>query len=291
MTGDTLLRIARAWFAPDIVTRVFEPLVADWDTEHRALDGAARVRSLLRGWFCFASTAAQMLPWQLKHRLPERVTLGAWVATEGFIVVGIFAQLYFFFDATRVATRHLLPASFGIALPLALVPAAVIAVRLGTPMEARTMMLRLSLLSLLMLAPTLASWMPHSNQVWRVAQRPPHEFVMRGHREVTLDELFRSQPPSDVYVGAGKDWNAARRDIVLERTSVLFMPLTMTALGLSVARLTRKRWPLVALGAWALAGLTWLNLLDLSPWSVHAVLLAAAFALHRYDRRSTALAR
>jgi hypothetical protein len=290
MTGERLLAIARNWFSADIVTSVFEPLIADWDTEHRALSGVARLHSLVRIWCCFAATAAQMLPWQLKHRLPERVTLGTWVAAEGFALVGIGALLYLSLGATRTGTRHLFPAALAVALPLAHLPAAVIASRFGTALEARTMMLRLTLLSMLTLTPLLAWWMPHSNQAWRVAQRP-HEFVMRGNREVLLTELFRSQSPSDVFLERGKTWDAVRRDIVLERTSILFMPLTMTAAGLAVARLTRRRWPLIAVAAWAIGGWTWLTLIDISPWSMHAVLLAATFALHRHDRRSTAPAR
>ena len=33
MTGERLLRLARGWFVEDIVSRVFEPLVADWQRE------------------------------------------------------------------------------------------------------------------------------------------------------------------------------------------------------------------------------------------------------------------
>jgi hypothetical protein len=293
VSGDRLLHLARAWFADDIVSRIFEPLVADWQIEHAALRGVARRRSALRIWICFAMTATLMLPWQLKQRLPERVTLGGWIVTEGFVVIGMAAQWYFFFDANPRGASHLFPAMLSIALPLALIPAAFAVSRFGTPVEARTMMLRLALLSMLMLAPTLAWWMPHSNQTWRVAQAG--EGVRRGGREVMPAELFRSQAPMDVVFANGSNWNTFRRDIVLERASVLFMPLTMMTFGMVAAAGARRRTsmiPISALAAWTVAGLTWLAVLDvLTPWTAHAVLLAAALAVHCYGRQSTALAR
>ena len=299
MTGDRLLGVARAWFAEDIAARVFEPLIADWQREHQTLRGCALVRSSLRIGICFAITAALMLPRQLKQRLPERVTLTGWIVTEAFVAIGMAAQWYVFFDANPRGARYLLPAMLTTALPLALIPAAFAVSRFGTPVEARTMMLRLALLSMLMLAPTLGWWLPHSNQTWRVAQAG--EGVQRGDREVTLLEIMSAVPPRDFAVPhrfaivaspeADADWNAVRRHVLIERTSVLFMPATMCLLGIAMTRAIRKRHALAGLVMWVLAGGVWLTILDITPRGAHAVFLDAALLFYAYDRRTPAVAR
>ena len=230
-----------------------------------------------------------MLPWQFKQRLPERVTLGSWLALEGFIALGVFAQWYLFFAANARGVRLLLPALAGIAVPLALVPAAIIASRLGTPVEARTVMLRLALLSMITLAPVLGWWMPNANQEWRVVQVQSQEPPSRGARELTVNDLLRSHPPGDLSLPRTANWTTVRRDAALERLSVWFMPLTMTVVGLTIAYVTRMRPTMLALGSWMVAGLTWLTLLDLSPWLAHLALLLGAKTLHASGRRSAAL--
>jgi hypothetical protein len=153
MTGNRWLTIARCWFADEMVERVF-----------------ARAESSTRLAFCFATSGAMVLPWQLKKQLPDRVTVGAWMTIEAFVVIGLAAQWYLFFDANPSGARYLLPALASTALPLALVPAAIVTSRVATAVELRTMMLRLTLLSMLLLAPTLTWWLPASNQSWRVVQ-------------------------------------------------------------------------------------------------------------------------
>lgn len=276
MSGERLLLLARAWFADDMVTRVFEPLVADWAAEHETLRGLARTRSNVRVVICVAITAALMLPWQLKQRLPERVTLGGWIAIEAFVVIGGAAQWYLFFDGNPKGARYLLPALVATALPLALVPVAILMSRFATALELRTMMLRLALLSILALAPLLGWWLPASNQSWRVVQAG--DTVRRGDRELSVNDLLRSQAPSDVYLGKARDWRTVRRNAALERASILVMPLTMMMLGLSIARRARTAWAVWAVAAWLAAALIWLSVLDISPWTAHAVILAAALA-------------
>jgi hypothetical protein len=294
VSGDRLLHLARAWFAEDIVTRVFEPLVADWQIEHAALRGFACLRSTLRIWFCFAMTAALMLPWQLKQRLPERVTLGGWIVTEAFVVVGVMAQWYLFFDANPRGASHLLPGLLSTALPLALIPAAFVVSRLGTPVEARTTMVRLTLIVMLCLAPLLAWWLPAANQAWRVAHAG--EGVRRGDREVTLLEIMRAEPPKDfayprrsVIVAAPEieaDWNDVRRQVLIERASVLLMPVTLCLLAIAMSSVIQRRRTLAGLIMWALTAGVWLTMLDITPWGAHAVFLDAAFLFYVYDRRT-----
>ncbi len=43
MRGEGVLRFARAWFDEGTVTRVFEPLVADWQREWIDTSGAKRI--------------------------------------------------------------------------------------------------------------------------------------------------------------------------------------------------------------------------------------------------------
>jgi hypothetical protein len=275
MSGERWLALARAWFVEEIVDRVFEP--------HRRL--AARTRPAARRRSgAIGAAACTVLRDQrradgavaIEPGLPERVTLSAWIATEAFVVAGTAAEWFFFFGANHHGARHLLPALVSVALPLALVPAAIVMSRFATAVELRTMMVRLTLLSVLLLIPTLAWWLPASNQSWRVVQAG--EAVHRGYRELSVNDLLRSQAPADVGLGKARDWETLRRDAALERASILVMPFTMMAFGLSMARRAGRGWAVRAMAAWMTAGLIWLTLLDISPWLAHVAISAASMA-------------
>jgi len=174
---------------------------------------------------------------------------------------------------------------------LALLPAAIVVLAIGAPVHARTMVLRLVLIAVITLVPLLTSFLPVSNQAWR-QQRASSTLVLRGMREVTGPELFSSTPPSGIFRSMASDWNKTRRDIVLERTSILLMPIPMCALGFTAARIARRAVLIHATAWWLIAGATWLTMLDVNPWSAHAVILMTAAGLwwgtHDRSPRETA---
>lgn len=285
MPGRRLLAMASAWFDEATVSRVFEPLIADWQREHVTLSGVGRARSVLRVCGCFATTFVLSLPWQLKRALPERMVLSGWIATEAFAAAGVIALIYLFYGFDGPAAGYLLPAALGMALPLAIVPAAVIVSRIGGPVETRTMVLRLALMVMVVLVPLLAWIMPATNQTWRVVQRPVHEVVLRGPREITLPELLSSRPPTGLVDRYAHEWDRTRSNALLERSSVLLMPLTMSLLGIAISRSAGRGWIVRAGIGWAIAGVIWLTLNDVSSPMAHPVLLSVAALFHWHSRR------
>jgi hypothetical protein len=285
MTGERCLRFASAWLDDAAVRRVLEPLIADWQKESRSLNGVARWRALIAVHWAFAVSFALMLPRQQRSLVSHRVLVKSWIATAAFGGAGIVLQLWLFFEGLGRDAAYLLPAALGTALPLALLPAVIIALAVGSPVHARTMMLRLVLMTAITLVPLLTWFLPVSNQIWRQERAPASAAVLRGAREITGPELLSSTPPSGVFRSVASDWNRTRREVVLERTSILLMPITMCALGLAVGRFARRAVLLHATVWWLIAGWVWLTLLDPSPWAAHVCLGTMAAGVHLVRRR------
>ena len=301
----SLLSAARRWFDEETVSQVFEPLIADWQHEPREHSRVGHLRWLVRGYLCFAAAFIASLPRQVQRRQPDATLLSGWMTTEGFAAAGIFAQFYLFFGDEQVrAASYLLPALLATALPLALLPAAIVvfAVRRPRPSDARAMVLRLAVIVFVVMIPLVAWIAPVNTQAWHKARMPAGWIEQRGIRELTLRELIATDPPRN-FTQRG----VSRDEELQNRASILLMPFTLSVLGLTVAAGTRRWFLPKALLWWMAVGLVWASLtmegwwlrdralgfwagfIDRPYWISHVLLLCTAAAVHwRHQRRARA---
>lgn len=295
MVGNGFMHFARAWFDDVSVTRVFEPLVADWQRECSAVSGARHAWCRVRGYGYFVIAVLLTLPRQVQQRLPERVTLSGWLLTELFALLGILAQIVFIQTQAEVpfilsGASYLVPATGVTAISLALIPAAIILMRMPQVrvQQARIMVLRLALIAMVLVAPVITWMVPASNQAWRkerfqdrggIAQTA----MWRGVRELTVPELLAAQPPTDLGERP-EQWGQVRVAELRARASVLMMPITMAILGVALGAFVRRRGVLSAVGWWLAA--TMVCLLDIEAiWITHAVPLGLAAVITWQTRR------
>lgn len=126
MPGTRLLAVARLWFAPSIVSSVFEPLVADWQREWHEAPLQRRVWTNVSGRAAFVMAgvvlapriAVTPVPWPLAVRLATRVA--------GFyaIALAITTAVMLGQGTPLSGWLALAPALLTILVPFAMAPAA-----------------------------------------------------------------------------------------------------------------------------------------------------------------------
>jgi hypothetical protein len=289
--GTKLLRLARSWFDATTVSRVFEPLIADWQREYGTA-ASAQWLCRLRGVTAFCWAFALVVMRELPRAVPRFKR--ALLLYTAFVVLSSALMLLPYGDmlVTSPATL-LIPSSLALGLPLALVPAAMwlAATRGYQAHEARRALVQLTA-CVLLAQMLLVGWItPIANQMWRedvFARRQKQGLragsAARGERELTVVELFRNR---------GRDAIAPPRARAREkhaRVIVALSPLIMATVGLLLARRGREsRLRIVA--AWVGVPATWFVVSSVaeasvktgSPpvllWTTPVVLLAIASVL------------
>jgi hypothetical protein len=299
VNGTTLLRFARAWFDEATVSRVFEPLVADWQRECADAAGLYRTACWLRGYASFTTCALVTFAGQIRKPLPTDLSLGAWSALGAFFAGGlVMMHVAFAQGLAGVRSGLLLPAHAGVVLPLAVAPAVIIlASRTRWPgFATRRAAIRLVILSTVLMFPLVGWVTPGANQRWRTQDDVTShgsQPVARGPRELTLVELAAPIPPIDFTTAEYR-----RREEFHTRFSVIMMPVSMGLLGLAVARVRRHAVARAFLW-WGLGAIiflvdvplanTYLRMLGVPPfggWVPHLALLLLAAAMHGSARRA-----
>ncbi len=268
MVGSRLIALARAWFDETTVERVFEPLIADWQRECASLSGRRALVCRLQGGAAFVVTFLITFSREVRCPLPPGLAAATWLAVDTFASVGALVLVYVWQLSNsnlRGSVIWLLPSHFAIAIPIAVVPAAVLLLNLPgwQPRNVRHALLRIVTLNVLIMV-VLTGWVsPHANQKYRESvvtsraqatgaiARP----VLRGVHELTLPELVASNPPLDRMVDGGYS-----RSLELHnRLSVILMPVCMLAVGIAASRGRRATtlrclvWWVVCASVWFLA--------------------------------------
>jgi hypothetical protein len=280
LRGTTLLRIARAWFEAETVATVFEPFIADWQRDCLDNPNARRVICQLRAYAAFARMFLVALPVQVRRSVPLRVAVTGWIAAEVFVVLGIVAQMLAFFGTVQ---WNLTPAAAATALPLALVPTAILLATIGRarPTELRSMMLRLALVTVVVLLPVILWLLPLGNQSYRESRRPiPMQYADRGTREMFVTELVAEAPPADAInmIQSREQWQDARVSALAERVALVVLPFTMATLGTAAAALSTAALA-PAFFWWLTGGWILLTTFDHDGVISHPILLALAAGL------------
>lgn len=275
MRGSGMLRLAHAWFDEATVTRIFEPLIADWQRECASLTSVRAAWCMVRGKLAFAFAFLTTFVSEPRSPLPAALSGSVWLGTEAFLILGMLVQYAVFIDNAWLRGNYalVLPSLAATALPLALVPMTILVAsrRRWSAFEVRRACAGMALVSVLLLIP-LAGWItPASNQRWResAARSLGHASVLRGTRELTLFELAARTAPSDFM----RD-TRSRTTELYNRVGIMVMPFALTALALAASRCKRAVWH--ALFWWVASATIWMFLGGLAP---HLIFLTIAAAL------------
>jgi hypothetical protein len=261
-TCKRLLTWIAALFGDDVTTRVFHPLIADWQHEMRlAGSGLPRLRSMLAGANALLTaalfTAATMAaPWRTSadNRRSALRTLAVFTGIGSAVLFVPFLK-YLGDDRSPLLLLALLPSSLPIALAFALVPTLLHIASHASP--ARRAGARLDAIALVIAALVLTSlcagWLgPLANQEWRRAissQRP-----QPGVREMTLPELISADARRFGDRAVALEWRT-------RASAAISWPVTLALLGWRLGRrsvhVTTK-----TMSGWWLAAATFVAVTD-----------------------------
>jgi hypothetical protein len=289
MLGDRWLSFARAWLDEGTIERTLEPLVADWRHENASTRGWRAATVNLRGQLAILQSMAACLLSQLGRPLPAGSGARAWLLIETFAAVGTGGLMMLFSPGPGTAVEFvaLLPATLCVSLPLAIVPMLILtSARRDMPQRARRWLALRTAVVVTVVLLALAGWItPGFNQQWREQHAPADvpRPILRGDRELTLSQL--SAPGASLMVN-----ERHRRREVHNRIAVILSPITLSVLGLAIARRARRPllsaivWWLVTPAAWSLvlggasSQMRQMPIAHLAPWVPHLVLLLASAA-------------
>jgi hypothetical protein len=254
MPGLRSLTFARRWFDAGTVSRVFEPLVADWQREWN--DAGPRRRSWVsvRARLAFATAVIVCLPQSVATPTPVAVTrrvLGHLLVSTCACATLLALPLLWEIDPLWLRGGlfvFALPASIALAFPFA-VAAGVDALRCHEalpPHRARVAALKLAVAGCLVMFVSIGWVTPASNQQWRATMagdRPPPP---NGIRELTIVELVaypsraKAHEPSSGRVGIQRELN--------NRLSLILLPAAMVWLRSQILDMPRRRFSPPPLG-------------------------------------------
>lgn len=199
LPGWRLLAFASRWFAPGVMARFFEPLVADWQQEFAAAAGAHRRLINIRGHLAFVATFAMMTPRLALSPVQTTLTRRLILHVGGFLLFGIALSLAPFIVKGTPFLYLLLPATITMVLPFAMAPG-VDAIRCRTDWPAhheRQTVFKLVAAATLWMVIAGGWLVPYANQSWRneqmTAQRGRPTVATRGLRELTTTELVTGE--------------------------------------------------------------------------------------------------
>ena len=300
-----LLSVTARVFGDDLRTRVFAPLVADWQRDRDTATTTWR-RALrdLSGAGALAMTALHVgIRLGAPVGLPGRDLTAIGLTFLACAAVGLAAGLAPFvlvpvvFGSPRDAFLAMLaPAMMAVSLPVALLPTAVIIERRARgrwEVRAPRLAAAITLASMCVLVAHIGWVVPAANQQFRVRSAGSLEGgrvdLPRGLKELTLPELIGVATPSDVYPVVTA--SSRREEAALRVTLVTVWPGIFALFGWRLAR-RRSRGALAIAAWWTLAVASALLVsfgasLGQGPYQLPGVLamaatwLLAAFALRR----------
>jgi hypothetical protein len=248
LPGSRLLAFAARWFDPATVSRVFEPLIADWQREWIDASPSERAWIRVRGTFAFAIAALTMTPRlmfltssppPMTRRVLSRIIIFTSIGTVVLITPMIYSMREVRWRTLVVLAFLLIPSIMVTVLPFAM-PWVIDALRRGrpaTPAE-RVASLRTAIACVVFTFVVIGWAMPIANQAYREHAapewaRPP----LRGVRELTFIELFN--PPARMQ--DGRNANQIRREIN-NRVVISLLPAVLLWVRWGAHGAPRRRW-------------------------------------------------
>jgi hypothetical protein len=310
LSALALLRWTSRTFGDDAATRVFEPLVADWQRERRGAPTVSRrVMRDLSGMAALVTTAAHMatrlaMPWHLPRRDVDAIgrTLISYAATGLALGLAPFVLVPIVSGPLRLAfLASMAPAVLAVSLAVALLPtAAAIARRSrgGWPTRAPWLLTLVTALS-------MAALVAHLGWVVPAVNRQYQEHAVSGGagrviglsrdvKALTLAELVAGHPPAGVHPRVTGP--ARRHEAWLRLALATAWPATFAWFGWRLARYRRSLGVAAVAGWWTLAFITTLLvsfgglggvIVSAGTWTVAAAMLRHETAASLLDDMTT----
>lgn len=296
MPGDLWLRFVRRCLDGVTVSQVIEPLVADWQHESRSARHASwsqRARLAVRWQVALAIQCGRCLVNPLPHRGSGRAFPGYALTLLLGTAAGIAAFVGFVAIANPRAMGLSRAAILGFAawllmfmLPIAMMPATMMAVRGGMSRQRLTAMLVITLVAIVV----VVGWIGPSGERVRL-EATVQERAARGlttprssiDLAMTLPELWRAHREQTLPRPIGFEVN--------RRAATPVWGLALSLLGTALVRRGWSRSPLRVAGWWiavsaAMFGLWYLAIVQLrlaatGPWMVVLAVLLGTCAIWR----------
>jgi hypothetical protein len=236
MPGTRLLAFASRWFDAATVSRVFEPLVADWQREWSDASPSCRAWIRVRGVMCFAIAMAALSPRALLLT-PTPPAMLRRVVARLVIFLMIWSTILsvpFLWELRRVAPGRLavllfwlLPAAIALVFPFAMgyiVDA--IRRRRVSPVE-RIAIVRTSIVAVAFMLLFVGWVVPATNQQFRLTVKAdPWNPPARGFRELTTYQLFSRTGPQ-AFADPNESRAASRLREQHQRVALLVLPIVL----------------------------------------------------------------
>jgi hypothetical protein len=247
--GTRFLAFAARWFDAATVSRVFEPLVADWQREWIDASESKRAWIRVRGTIAFAATTLAMSPRvmlmtpsppAMTRRVLSRIIIFTSIGTLVMTAPMVYAMREAPWQTVLVLAIFLLPSVMVTVLPFAMpwVADGLRPTRAATPAE-RVTALRTAF-ACVAFALVFIGWaMPMANQAYREVAAP--EWApppLRGVRELTLTELTLNPPRR---MQGGRNVTEIRREIN-SRVVIAVLPAILLWLRWGAHATPRRRW-------------------------------------------------
>jgi hypothetical protein len=252
LPGARLLAIASRWFDAATVSRVFEPLVADWQREWIDAAPARRARVRARGVICFLIAITTMAPRALVLTPTPPAILRRVVArlVIFLIVSSTILSLPFLFELRRVAPGRLaelllwlLPAGLALVFPFAMgyIVDGVRRHARPAPVE-RIAVVRTAIAAVVFMLVFVGWVVPATNQQFRLTVKAdPWHPPARGFRELTTYQLFTGAGPQ-AFADPNETRAVSRLREQHQRISFLVLPLVLIWLRWRALDYASPRW-------------------------------------------------
>jgi hypothetical protein len=258
--GTRALAFASRWFAPAIVHRTFEPLIADWQREWYESPPRRRRWVSVRASVAFICAAAISSPMMIATPIPRAIARQVlWRIAAFCLVVGAVVSIPLVrsmglreLDAPLWAAVLLMamPAAVTMAFPFAMI-VAVDAIRRSdvAPHVERAAALKLVAFAVCFLLVSAGVVVPFANQEWLEVATPPGWNVPQpGWQQLSTFELLNHPERSDVIVPGSYTRAGEIRRVLINRGVHAVMPAMLVWLRwTALSRVRRRRfWPLPA---------------------------------------------
>jgi hypothetical protein len=284
--GRRSLAFASGWFDAPTVSRVFEPLIADWQREWTDAPQSRRPWISIRGTIALTMTVVALTPRAilmtpappvLIRRTLMRITIFTAAASLAMLAPWLYELRGMPLGRLAIGALFLLPSIVALIFPFAMPWVADGLRQQSTPTPAERMAaVRVGLTAMTFALGIIGFAMPIANQQYRelVAPDAVKRPVPRGVRELTLTELIASPPPP--HFGGHTPHVAAAE--LNKRLSITLLPAVLLWLRWGAHNKPRRRWwsPLPVAAETALAYVTFYSLASSNAgwWVMLAALVA-----------------
>ncbi len=231
-----ILRAAAWLFGDDTSARVFAPFAADWDHQQRHASTSWRRGLIAARWTLALVTTAACMSW--RHASPgwrAARALGLFSAVgTAMLIAPFFRHLPFGPPHAVRLVGYLTPQAVALAVPFALLPAAILLGAAATPEGAGRLRRRLcAVVAGIVLVTTInLAWVvPEANQAFRETSRTAMGITTaslpRGVRELGIADLWHARvvPPG-----------AARGELHAKAAIAVAWPMALALLGWRLGR-------------------------------------------------------